>query len=131
MSQKRYTVSEIGKYAYVVENAMRICGRDGDYFSSYSERNQWIGIAKGMEKNSIPLVWVKHCIKWAMNKNRLKLCIKFPSLTSFILDEIKMQDHMTSLGVKKEGRFKRKEDYDEPINKNVDEDNPDPKKRSW
>ena len=128
--QKRYKVSEIGKYANFVESAMRVCGRDGDYFASYAERNQWMGIAEGMEKNMIPLTWVKLCIKWAIKKNFLKVCVPFPSLTTFILNEAKMQDWLALQGIKKDDHWLRPGDPGfKPRNWDVYDE--DPRKRSW
>lgn len=73
--------------------ARRATGRKVDTdFQSAKEKRRWVLIDKQSKKGLIPQGWIEHCISWAKQKNKIRLIILFPALTSFILNKAKMQD---------------------------------------
>lgn len=61
-------------------------------FASPKEKNRYRLIDKQYRKGTIPSGWIDNCLDWAKSKNKQRIVIMFPSLTSLILNKARMQD---------------------------------------
>ncbi len=75
---------------HLVESALRICGRK--YFRSPSEKRKWLKIDGQVTRGVIPTGWVKNCMEWARNKNKGRIIITLPKLTSLVQNRARMTD---------------------------------------
>jgi hypothetical protein len=52
-------IGAIGRTAAYAERALRVCSRTNNYFARIDEKNRWVKIAKGIEEENIPVIYVQ------------------------------------------------------------------------
>ena len=75
---------------HLVESAQKVCGRK--YFRSPSEKRKWLKIDGQVTRGVISTKWVENCIEWARAKNKGRIIITLPKLTSLVQNRARMTD---------------------------------------